>query len=430
EAARPRHAATHLPLPRQPQLPHLHRRAGDLAQRDLDAERGPGLARAAPHRQRHRPRARDRAPVPPRPAVRPLRRGHRRPLPQAPVAPRHPDRGHDPGAGARSPRHHRDGRALDGVRHGGGVRPRHRRRQPGPADLRARDGRSRQPDQRDHAELGCRQRCPGRRPRPRRRPHRRRRHRDLLRAERLQLRRRDPRPPPDADGGPEPGAHPGAGQGPAAGGLQVRAQDPRPAHPAAHDGDHRDALLRVPGDPPPRRRADLRRWCRHLRHAHLGDGRRRGGRGAGDRRPLRGPEPHGPRPGRRTVRLGDPARRPRPVPLARGRRARARGRRQHQRPRHRQHDAAAARRTRAAGPGDGAVGGGVPRHDARGRADHRLHRRARRTPGRTRRRRERRARRSRGRLVVPRATGRRAQRRRSGGGRRPARGRRRTGRPL
>ncbi len=169
----------HLPVARDPQLPHLRLRRDRLQRRHVDGAGRPGLARA--HRA-HRPlghgtRHRHGPAVPALPRARPVRRHARRPAAQAAAALRDADgpARHRPAAG----RPHRDGSRRAVARlcprpHPGG---RDRRRQPGPADLRLRDGRHRPPAQRRRPQQRVVQPRPADRPCRRRPRHRGLRHR-------------------------------------------------------------------------------------------------------------------------------------------------------------------------------------------------------------------------------------------------------------
>ena len=80
-----RRREAHVPLAAAPQLPHLLHVAGRVVHRHVAAARRPDAARAAPDRQRHRPRAAHRHPVRPDAAPRRLGRRRHRPPRQAPA---------------------------------------------------------------------------------------------------------------------------------------------------------------------------------------------------------------------------------------------------------------------------------------------------------------------------------------------------------
>ncbi len=139
--------------------------------------------------QRHRARHRHRVAVPPDAALRRVGRRARRPVRQAPAAVRHPDRRRIARARARRHRHRGRSRGLERLPPVVPARLRQHGRQPGAADVRARDGRARpaaergEPEQRRH-ELGAR-----RRPGHRRRADRPLRRRSVLLHQRRVVRR-------------------------------------------------------------------------------------------------------------------------------------------------------------------------------------------------------------------------------------------------
>ena len=108
DARRPRRPR-HLRRALRPELPPLLRRPGDLADRHLDADDGPGVAGADPHPLEHGARRDRRAPDPARAAARALRRRDRRPGRQAPDDDRPAERDGRAGADPRRAHRHRLG---------------------------------------------------------------------------------------------------------------------------------------------------------------------------------------------------------------------------------------------------------------------------------------------------------------------------------
>ena len=143
------------------ELPAVLRRPGRLAGRHLDADRGPGLAGAPAHRQRHAARPRHGLPVPAGDC------SSARSAAWSSIA-------STPAGSSSSPRWLRGALALvlgvltvtDAVQlwmvfvRRRRPRLRHRRRQPGPPDVRARARRSRAREQRHHAQQRQHQRRP------------------------------------------------------------------------------------------------------------------------------------------------------------------------------------------------------------------------------------------------------------------------------
>ncbi len=145
---------SHVPLPRQPQLPPLRRRRRGVEHRHLDAAGRPGLAGAQLTGNGGTALGITTGlqflPVP---AALAVRRPGRRPVPQATPAAADPVGMAAARAGPRPARRHRHRPDLARLR--AGVRARHRRglRRAGPAVVRVRDGRPRRPDQRRRPQL-------------------------------------------------------------------------------------------------------------------------------------------------------------------------------------------------------------------------------------------------------------------------------------
>ena len=219
--------APHLLGTLDPELPALLRRAGDLADRDLDADDGAGVAGARADGLGDRPRHRRRPPDAAHAAARAVRRADRRSHGQAEADGRaagpHGRAGADPRRAHADPS--RDVHRR--VRPRGRPRPQQLLREPRAAGVRARDGRVGQPPERRQPELHARERRPRDRSGDRRRPDRHGRRGLVLHAERAQLRRgrvlADEHGPVGA-----PSEHPNAAQqGPAARRLPLRRKDAR-----------------------------------------------------------------------------------------------------------------------------------------------------------------------------------------------------------
>ena len=173
-------------------------------------------------------------------------------------------------------------RAVDGVR--ARLRPRRRQldRQPGPAELRDRDGRRRSGRQRGRPQQRPRStaaRILG--PAGAGAPDRDGRRRALLPAQRGHLRRDDRRP---AGAWTRRGSRAGADQrddgdrGGVRAALALRARRAEPADPAGDDGGGRDARVQLPGPAAAARPLHLRRRRRRLHGARGRDGGRLGRR--------------------------------------------------------------------------------------------------------------------------------------------------------
>ncbi|CAA9321234.1 MAG: Uncharacterized MFS-type transporter, partial [uncultured Frankineae bacterium] len=274
----------HVPLAAHPQLPVVRVRPGRLQHRHLGPAGRPGLARARAVRQlRGRARHHHRPAVPAGAGLRPVRRGPRRPLRQAPAADRRAGRHGPARPGAGTARPVRRGAAVARLRAGLRPRPGLGRRHPGPAGVRLRDGRPRRPAQRRQPQQRDVQL------RPRRRTGRRR-HRDRRGRHGLGLPRQRPELPGRAG---RPAGHARrraalhrarrAGQGPAPGGTGVRAvaAGPARAHRARLRGRHLRAEL--PAHAGAGRQGGLRAQRRGVRPAVVLPGRRVAARRAGQR---------------------------------------------------------------------------------------------------------------------------------------------------
>ena len=223
----------HLRLPVGPELPPLLRRPGDLADRDLDADDGPVVARPHADPLRRRPRRDHRAADDPGPAADPVRRGARRPRRQAPHDGRPAERDGRAGARARAAHGHRRRQGVGDRRARRPARRQQRVREPRSAVVHHRDGRGREHPQCGQPQLGARQRRALGRAGDRRDPDRDRRDRRVLPGQRRELRRRrvlalDARPRgavADQAGTAQPG--------PAPRGLALRARHSSAGDPAA-----------------------------------------------------------------------------------------------------------------------------------------------------------------------------------------------------
>jgi len=176
-----------LPRAPPPQLPPVRRRAGDLPDRLLDAERGAGVARLPPLRVGVRRRAGGVLGLRADPLLCSRGRRARRPREPSPPADRNAD---DPDA-ARARRRDTDRRAADfgpaphGFRRWRGAGERLRR--PGPPGLHRADGRAGGSAERDRAQLLDLQRGAGDRASGRGEPPRRGRRGRVLLLQRREL---------------------------------------------------------------------------------------------------------------------------------------------------------------------------------------------------------------------------------------------------
>jgi hypothetical protein len=193
---------------RDTQLPPLPKWSGGQPDRHLDGDRGAGTARASPEPLGHGARPDDRGPLPADTAALAVRRGPCGSIPQAPRAGGHTGQPCPCIARARAPGRHGCREAMAGGDPRDGVRRSCRRRQPGPAGLRGRDGRPRATARRGNAQHHHGQRRSRGRAGNRGRARRHGRSRRVLPGQRCELRRgragpRDSRQPPAASGRPQ-----------------------------------------------------------------------------------------------------------------------------------------------------------------------------------------------------------------------------------